>query len=226
MIPSPRLTTLVLLRERCLPLGACPGDCASANQARAAMEIRLAVQVLAPNPTSFSQYKRRSKMDPTRPLVIHELLLSEIMGVLFEEHAKLEWRAPAIDGRVCRIWREIVLNIPRAWIYLDISDREPPRIQTRIQELREWLNRSGSAPLYIHVNRKWVHNAYPVDYGLYDLLGSYHTRIASLRLPSGDPSFFNEREFPCLQLLDITRWCSVGPISRPVNHKDFTAAVG
>ena len=26
-----------------------------------------------------------------QPLVIHELLPSEIMGVLFEEHAKLEW---------------------------------------------------------------------------------------------------------------------------------------
>ena len=138
------------------------------------------------------------------------------MGILFEEHAKLEWRAPAIDGRVCRIWREIVLNTPRAWVYLEISDGEPPRIQPRLRELREWLNRSGSAPLYIRVNRKWAHSAHPVDYALYDLLGCYHTRIASLRLPSGDPSFFSKRDFPCLQLLDIDRSFSMHDFLRPV----------
>ena len=40
---------LVLLRERSLPLEACPGDCASTNQARASMEIWRVVHVLAPD---------------------------------------------------------------------------------------------------------------------------------------------------------------------------------
>ena len=149
-------------------------------------------------------------MNPTRPLVIHELLPSEIMGVLFEEHAKLEWRAPAIDGRVCRIWRQIVFNTPRAWMYLEISDDRRPVIR----ELQEWLDRSGSAPLYIRVDRKFSGNPHP--YQLYNLISSYHTRIASLRLPPDCPAFFDERDFPCLRLLDISHAYSTHDILRPL----------
>ena len=149
-------------------------------------------------------------MNPTQPLVIHELLPSEVMGLLFEEHAKLEWRAPAVDGRVCRIWRQIVLNTPRAWVYLEISNERPPVIQ----ELREWLDRSGSAPLYIRVDRKLPGNRHPD--ALYNLLSSYHTRIASLRLPPDYPPFFDERDFPCLRLLDISQPYSVHNILHPV----------
>jgi hypothetical protein len=143
-------------------------------------------------------------MNPTRPPVIHQLLPNEIMEVIFEEHAKLEWRAPVIDGRVCRVWRQIVLNTPRAWIYLEFSAEEPPGAK----ELREWLHRSGSAPLYIRINDR---SAYDINlYGqtLHDLLSDCHTRIASLRLPAGDPSFFETRDFPCLQLLEIDQWYS------------------
>jgi hypothetical protein len=151
-------------------------------------------------------------MNPTQPLVIHELLPSEIMGVIFEEHAKLEWRAPAIDGRVCRIWRQIVLDTPRAWIYLEISDEILPRIR----ELREWLDRSGSAPLYIRVSKGFTGDEHLVERPLHDLLGGYHARIESLRLPFGDPSFFEKQDFPCLRLLDIDRWYPIGSTSRPV----------
>jgi hypothetical protein len=127
------------------------------------------------------------------------------MGAIFEEHAKLEWRAPAINGRVCRIWRQIVLNTPRAWIYLEINSDEPPEQK----ELRVWLDRSGSAPLHIRVDDELA----PLDYdryeqSLYCMLNEYHTRLASLRLPASDPLFFQGREFPCLQLLDVVRWDS------------------
>ena len=165
-----------------------------------------------PHPASIVDFQRRSKMNPTRQLVIHELVPSEIMGVLFEEHAKLEWRAPAIDGRVCRIWRQIVLNTPRAWMYLEISDDRPPIIQ----ELREWLDRSGSAPLYIRIDRKLSGNPHPDDHPLYNLLSSYHTRIASLRLPPDHPPFLDEREFPCLRLLDIALSYSRRDVLRPL----------
>ena len=151
-------------------------------------------------------------MNTTRPLVIHELLPNEIMGVIFEEHTKQEWRAPAIDGRVCRIWRQAVLNTPRAWMYLEINYDKPPRIK----ELREWLHRSGSAPLYIRVNKVFTLNGHLDEQPLYDMLGGCHTRIASLRLPLGDPSFFEKRDFPCLRLLDIDMWYSVNFLARPV----------
>jgi hypothetical protein len=150
-------------------------------------------------------------MNPTRPLVIHELLPNEIMGAIFEEHAKLEWRAPVIDGRVCRIWRQIVLNTPRAWIYLDINSKLPPGSK----ELHEWLHRSCSAPLYIRVEMLTMihHLAEP---SMYDLLSGHHTRVASLRLPLGDWAFFEKREFPCLQLLDMDQWRSFGSLPCPV----------
>jgi hypothetical protein len=134
------------------------------------------------------------------------------MGVIFKEHAMLEWRAPAIDGRVCHIWRQIVLNTPRAWVYLEISDEVLPTIR----ELREWLDRSGSAPLYIRVNKKFTFHEHLKERPLHDLLSSYHTRIASLRLHFGDPSFFERRDFPCLRVLDISRWYSMGSPLCPV----------
>ena len=49
MILHHMLAMLVLLIERSLPLEACPGDCASVNQARESMEIWFAVYVLAPD---------------------------------------------------------------------------------------------------------------------------------------------------------------------------------
>jgi hypothetical protein len=143
-------------------------------------------------------------MNPTRPLLIHKLLPSEIMGVIFEEHAKLEWRAPAIDGRVCRRWRQIVLNTPRAWIYLKINPEEPPGEK----ELRVWLDRSGSAPLHIHVDESTSRDFDLYEQPLHDMLNDYHTRLASLRLPMSDPLFFKGRNLPCLQLLDISWWYS------------------
>ena len=143
-------------------------------------------------------------MDATRPLLIHELLPREIMGVIFEEHAKLKWNAPTIDGVVCRIWRKIVLNTPRAWTYLEISNEDPPRIR----ELHEWLHWSGSAPLHIRFNKGPTVDERTIEQTLYYLLGGYHTRIASLRLLWGDPSFFEARDFPCLRLLEVDRWYS------------------
>ena len=141
---------------------------------------------------------------------MHEVLPNEIMGAIFTEHAKLEWRAPAIDGRVCRIWRQIVLNTPRAWSYLEISHDELPRIR----DLRSWLDRSGIAPLYIRViaplyirvNRMLTSDEYLYEPKLYNLLVDYHKRIASLRLPWVDSSFFEGRGFPSLQLLDVKWW--------------------
>jgi hypothetical protein len=147
--------------------------------------------------------------------VIHKLLPNEMMGVIFEEHAKLEWRAPTIDGRVCRSWRQIVLDTPRTWIYIEISAGEPPETT----ELRKWLNRSGSAPLYIRFNQEPAHDIHhryrPL---LHYLLSGCHTRIASLRLPVGDLSFFKSRQFPCLRLLDINRWYPHSAITFPVQR--------
>jgi hypothetical protein len=141
-------------------------------------------------------------MDPAAPLVIHEVLATEILAIIFEEHAKLEWRAPAIDGRVCRIWRQIVLNTPRAWAYLKISGDKPPSIG----ELRLWLLRSGTAPLHIRFDRRSPPGKVINKPTLCDLLGENHVRVVSLWLRWGEPAIFEGRDFPCLRFLDIMGW--------------------
>ena len=127
---------------------------------------------------------------------------------IFEEHAKLEWSAPAIDGRVCRFWREIVLNTPRAWAYLEISHHRPPKIS----HLLSWLDRSCTAPLHIRVSRNFVLHVHKT---LFSLLRDYHMRIASLRMSTASLFFFEQRDFPCLRLLDIKGWQSRRPFSSP-----------
>ena len=162
-------------------------------------ENTVAVQGLAPDlirPISVA------KMNPAAPVVIHEVLPTEMLAIIFEEHAKLEWRAPAIDGQVCRIWKQIVLNTPRAWAYLEIKGDKPPRMG----ELRSWLLRSGTAPLHIRVNRGFTHGKDINGRTLYDLLGDHHARVVSLRLHRANPAFFEGRPFPCLRLLDVERW--------------------
>jgi hypothetical protein len=58
---------------------------------------------------------------------------------------------------------------------------------------------------------------------LHDVLSLYHTRITSLRLPLGDPSFLDTLAFPCLRFLDINQWDSKGPTSRPVRWDSMFA---
>jgi len=147
-----------------------------------------------------------SGMDRAPSPVIHEVLPSEILALIFEEHAKCEWSAPAIDGRVCRFWRRVVLNTPRAWRYLEIPQYR--HTQPSIRELQSWLNRSGTVPLHINIR---VGIDIRLDKGVngwafYDLISGCHARIASLRMASAHPSFFEGRVFPCLRLLDVTNW--------------------
>ena len=132
--------------------------------------------------------------------------------MVFEDHAKLEWRAPAIDGRVCRLWRQIVLNAPRAWAYLEVCSvyRRPT-----MSNLLLWLGRSRRALLHIRVEHNFI--LCPTNgRSLYGLLYDYHTRIASLRIGLVDLAFFEGRDFPSMRVLDAKRWYWRGPSSHPV----------
>ena len=135
------------------------------------------------------------RMDSQAPLPIHEVLPGEIMAIIFEEHAKLKWRAPAIDGRVCRLWRQIVLNAPRAWTYLEFGS-----LRLRISGLLLWLDRSRTAPLHITIGRFFTLKFDANNRRLYE---SLYTRIASLRMFQNCYSFFDGRHFPCMQHLEV-----------------------
>ena len=68
-------------------------------------------------------------------------------------------------------------------------------------ELRLRLHRSRSALLHIeaHVEER-------ASQELYDVFSDHRTRIASLRMQYGSQSFFEGRDFPCMQILDVTYW--------------------
>jgi hypothetical protein len=135
-------------------------------------------------------------------LSINEMLLSDILGMVFEEYARLEWRAPVISGQVCRSWRQVVLRRPRAWSHIKIFSIRP----SYIPSLRLWLSRSGSTPLHLSILVGDPYN--PLVSMLYDILSKYNDRIETLKIPWAPHSFFGGRAFPMLQDLDIGRWYS------------------
>jgi len=124
---------------------------------------------------------------------INEALPEEVLGVIFEEHAKLDWKAPLIDGQVCRQWQQTILRSPRAWARLDIAKI----LKSSSSKLYQWLDRSGSVPLYIKAtNHFW-------DEG--NVLDQHHRRIKSLEMSCYSESLavFENRSFPILQSLNI-----------------------
>ena len=133
---------------------------------------------------------------------INNILPVEMLVLIFEEHAKQEWRAPTIDGRVCSLWRQIILNAPRAWAYLEIYGNNRPSIV----ELRSWLRRSAAAPLHIRVSSDFTFDKHTNTPTLYDLLCEHHARIASLRMGEGKHTFLAGKDFPSMRHLTIYSW--------------------
>ena len=125
---------------------------------------------------------------------INEILPEEVFGVIFEEHAKLEWRAPVIDGRVCHQWRQTILRSPRAWAYLKILRCCKPTPS----QLRQWLGRSGSVPLHVQL-MEWI-------LGTEEILDPHCKRIKSMALHGVFLAFLNNRVFPILHSLTIKAW--------------------
>jgi len=123
---------------------------------------------------------------------INEALPEEVFGVVFEEHAKLEWIAPVIDGLVCRQWRRTILRSPRAWAHLEIGER----FRSAPSDLRhQWLCRSGTAPLHIRVSSLW---------DVEEILDQHYKRFESLTvLHDLAYALFEDSSFPILQSLTI-----------------------
>ena len=122
---------------------------------------------------------------------INKVLPEEVFGVIFEEHAKLEWRAPVIDAQVCHQWRQTIFRSPRAWAYLEF----PQSCKPSPLNLHQWLDRSGSVPLHIQL-MEWIR-------GAEEVLGQHSKRIKSVALRSYHHDFLKNRSFPILQSLTI-----------------------
>ena len=133
---------------------------------------------------------------------INEVLPGEVFGVIFEKHADLEWKAPLIDGRVCRQWRQTILCSPRAWAHLLIVHK----FISAPSKLNEWLDRSGSAPLHIQAVN-WTQ-------GVETVLNQHRKRIRSISLYDHSIAFLENRAFPILQSLTVNRLNTSTPMIR------------
>jgi len=63
----------------------------------------------------------------------------EVLGIVIEGHALLEWRAPIIDGAVARHWRAAALSCPRVWSHIVLEDDSMSEAGMRL-----WLERAGA----------------------------------------------------------------------------------
>ena len=133
---------------------------------------------------------------------INEVLPEEVFGVIFEEHAKLDSRAPVIDGQVCRQWRQTIHRSPRAWSHLETGSK----FISTPSMLQQWLDRSGSAPLHIQVI-DWIQ-------GIEEFLDPHCKRIGSISLNRFCLAFLENRSFPILQSLTIRAWNINDPLIR------------
>ena len=148
---------------------------------------------LAPD-LSCSRRPSRTMTSMSVARCINEILPEEVLGVIFEEHAKLEWRAPIIHGQVCRQWKQTLLRSPRAWAHLRIV----PNFTSAPSKLQQWLDRSGSAPLHIQVI-DWIQ-------GVEGVLDRHCKRIESISLHYYRLACFKDRSFSILQSLTIIAW--------------------
>ncbi|PPQ96164.1 hypothetical protein CVT26_004800 [Gymnopilus dilepis] len=65
--------------------------------------------------------------------------------------SKSECSAPLVLSSVCRLWRDIVLGLPRLWASPKIFLRSEERLSSQREILRQWLQRSGKVPLRISI---------------------------------------------------------------------------
>jgi hypothetical protein len=87
---------------------------------------------------------------------------------------------PLMLGKICRLWRHIVLDSPRLWNVIFLELRSKPEVyKTQLELLESWLSRSGDLLLSIHLNELegesagWVESP-PVE--VFDLLAGYSHR--------------------------------------------------
>ena len=135
---------------------------------------------------------------------INEALPEEVFGVIFEEHAKLEWKAPLTNGQVCHQWRQMILCSPHAWAHLQIDQD----FTSAPSKLHQWLDRLGSAPLHIR--------AFIWTQGVEEVLNQHCKRIQSISLYDHSLPFLENRLFPILQSLTIDPRSIRPPVIPPV----------
>jgi len=70
----------------------------------------------------------------------------DLLSMVFLECALDEWKSPLVLGAVCRRWRGVMLNTPRAWALVQITAKSP-LLHPKLLDL--WLSRCGALRLHI-----------------------------------------------------------------------------
>lgn len=131
---------------------------------------------------------------------INEMLPTEILGLVFEEHTLLHWNAPVVDGLVCRLWRQLILHTPGAWSRIAVRK---VKVGPSVEALRLWLDRAKSSPLHL----QFEHDSEELQ----RLVAQYHTSISYLLWSCENFKVFDDRSFPNLRCLHITSWRQCSP---------------
>jgi len=124
--------------------------------------------------------ERKAWVAPVRRLTF------DALSVVFDWCADIEWDSAVRIAAVCRTWRSIVLDTPRAWSFADLSS------EISDKEIKMFFERSRERPLHVHLRGPW----------LFDLTSVAH-RVQSLALDSISP-YLKPRVFPNLQRLSIS----------------------
>jgi hypothetical protein len=83
----------------------------------------------------------RDSMQEARKIHINNLPV-EVLGMVIEAHALIEWRAPIIDGSVARHWRGAALSCPRVWSHIVLEDDSMNEAGVDL-----WLGRAGATAI-------------------------------------------------------------------------------
>ncbi|TDL13987.1 hypothetical protein BD410DRAFT_797407, partial [Rickenella mellea] len=118
------------------------------------------------------------------PEIVGAIMTTLVQDLFFSDIHKTECLWIKV-GHICRYWRQIALECPNVWSYIDTR---------RTALVKELVRRSNSAPLIVYV---WLqaHRTVPDVLAINQALGEMH-RIRELSI-IGDMMDFH---FPCIRL--------------------------
>ncbi|KIM19976.1 hypothetical protein M408DRAFT_30769, partial [Serendipita vermifera MAFF 305830] len=99
----------------------------------------------------------------TWTIPVHHLPI-EILSIIFVHIARINWKSPFVLGRVCRYWRESVLQTPEAWSMVKLNRIKPGLPISTI------LTRSEPYPVDLVIINYY-------DYHVLDLIPKLNRRI-------------------------------------------------
>jgi len=155
---------------------------------------------LQPEPTTMIGHKHTKALTTVYalPFEVLSTIFVFFCEELFSDRDSTVWtrglvKTPMVLGAVCHIWRSVAWTSPRLWadIHLPIGRTAKNHAGLRAS-MEEWLQRSGTFPLRIHLNSRF-RSQHPVSIQpLIALANGCADRWKSLEIVSYHPSILTE----------------------------------